>query len=149
MTLKADISPACEADIKKLCEIAESSFSDPWSEKIFMQTLSSPISEILLARTQNDDIAGYLVLSDCGDEKSVDDIAVAPDFRRMGVGKQLLLYAHQKYHDKNFLLEVRESNMPAITLYKSMGYRQVGFRKRYYHNPSEGAVLMTKYRKES
>ena len=41
-------------------------------------------------------------------------------------------------------LEVRPSNAAAIALYESAGYRQVGFRKRYYHDPEEGAVLMTR-----
>ena len=40
--------------------------------------------------------------------------------------------------------EVRESNAAAIALYESAGYRQVGFRKRYYRDPEEGAVLMTR-----
>lgn len=44
---------------------------------------------------------------------------------------------------ESVLLEVRASNEPALALYTSMGFRQVGLRKRYYSNPEEDAVLMT------
>ena len=60
------------------------------------------------------------------------------------IGRQLLDFAHRQFPAQEFWLEVRESNAPAIALYQSEGYAQAGFRKRYYHNPEEGAVLMTR-----
>ena len=39
------------------------------------------------------------------------------------------------------VLEVRESNTPAIALYERFGFQQVGFRKNYYEHPTEGAKL--------
>lgn len=54
------------------------------------------------------------------------------------------LGARGRFPESEFWLEVRESNAAAIALYESAGYRQVGFRKRYYHDPEEGAVLMTR-----
>ena len=75
---------------------------------------------------------------------NLDDIAVAPAFRRQGIGRQLLDWAHRQFPENEFWLEVRESNAAAIALYESAGYRQVGFRKRSYRDPEEGAVLMTR-----
>ncbi len=75
---------------------------------------------------------------------NLDDIAVVPAFRRQGIGRQLLDWAHRQFPENEFWLEVRESNAAAIALYESAGYRQVGFRKRYYRDPEEGAVLMTR-----
>ncbi len=79
---------------------------------------------------------------------NVDNIAVSPEYRRQGLARELLSFAHEKYEGIPFLLEVRESNAPAISLYSSLGYEQVGYRRRYYHNPDEGAVLMTRLPEE-
>ncbi len=148
MMQKADndiiILPAGLADMHTLSKIASVSFPDPWSEKLFKEAFENIYTKILLAKNISGDIMGYIVLSETGDDINVDDIAVLPEYRRMGIGKGLLKWSLQEYPDKNFLLEVRESNFPAIGLYKSMGFVQVGFRKRYYRNPDEGAVLMTK-----
>ena len=89
-------------------------------------------------------VCGYVVVSHTGDAVNLDDIAVHPNYRHRGIGRMLLQWAHQQFPEQEFWLEVRESNAVAIALYQSEGYQQVGFRKRYYHNPEEGAVLMTR-----
>lgn len=137
------IAPASITDVKKIAEIAELSFSDPWSERLFTDAFENIYTKIFLAKNGSGDIMGYIVLSETGDDINVDDIAVLPERRRMGVGKYLLKWSLNEHPGKSFLLEVRESNSPAIALYKSMGFVQTGFRKRYYHSPCEGAVLMT------
>ncbi|WP_298483363.1 ribosomal protein S18-alanine N-acetyltransferase [uncultured Ruminococcus sp.] len=126
-----------------IAEIAGLSFPDPWSETLFRQTLESENHQIWCA-VSGETVCGYLVLSRAGTEMSVDDIAVHPAFRRQGVGKLLLEWTHGQYPACDFWLEVRESNAAAMALYQSLGYTQVGFRKRYYQNPEEGAVLMTR-----
>lgn len=148
MTPKADdniiIKPAVSDDMHSLSEIAALSFTDPWSERLFKEAFESVYTKIFTANDNSGEIIGYVVLSETGDDISVDDIAVLPDFRRMGIGRSLLKYSFNEYIERNFILEVRESNLSAIDLYKSMGFEQVGFRKRYYRNPDEGAVLMTR-----
>ena len=51
----------------------------------------------------------------------LDDIAVSPAFRRQGIGRQLLDWAHGQFPESEFWLEVRESNAAAIALYESAG----------------------------
>lgn len=148
MTQKANTIPAAEKDMKRLSEIAAVCFPDPWSERIFRESFENGFTEIYIAKITDENIAGYIVLSKAGDDISVDDIAVLPEYRRCGIARALLMYADEKYSCKNFLLEVRESNSPAISLYKSLGFEQVGLRKIYYQNPREGAVLMTKTKNE-
>lgn len=80
------------------------------------------------------------------DEGYMGDLAVAPDSRRRGVGGALLaaLLGEAKARKLAFLtLEVRESNFPAIGLYKKYGFAPVGVRKNYYERPREDALLMT------
>ena len=138
---KVQIQPACLAQLKEIAAIARQSFPDPWSEQLFANAFSEPNTEIWCAM-KGDQPAGYLVLQQLGDEMSVDDLAVAPDFRRMQIGTRLLKAAQEKFSDRSFILEVREHNAAAIALYRKLGYEQVGYRKRYYLNPPEAAVLM-------
>lgn len=151
MMQKADavtISPAAYDDMKILAAIAQECFTDPWSERIFTESFESGNAEIFVSKTDTGEITGYLVLSRTGDDMSVDDIAVAPLYRRCGIAKKLLTHGHSVHKGCDFLLEVRESNIPAISLYESLGYTKEGFRKRYYTNPSEGAVLMTRHERK-
>ncbi len=143
MMQRIKLIPASEAHLPAIHEIAVCSFPDPWSEAILLQTFRSEYSIIQCAVDQ-ERICGYLVVSQAGEEHSIDEIAVRPDARRQGIAAALLQWAHHQYPSDSFWLEVRESNRAAIALYQSMGYVRSGFRKRYYQNPTEGALLMTK-----
>jgi ribosomal-protein-alanine N-acetyltransferase len=145
MMQKVEILPARAEDLPQIAAMAACSFPDPWSEALFRQTLAAPASQILAAFTETGSLAGYLVLQQAGDEQSVDEIAVVPAFRRKGIARQLLQWAHHTFPACNFILEVRQHNTAALALYQQLGYQQVGLRKRYYHHPEEDAVLMTRY----
>ena len=142
MTQKADVFPVSKDMIHDIYCIAEKCFSDPWSESLFESAFEHPDS-CFLGVPVND----MLAVQKMGDVMSVDDIAVLPDFRRLGIAKQLIEKAHEKFSEYDFILEVRESNLAAVSLYIKLGYKQVGYRKRYYSNPVEGALLMTRYNK--
>ena len=143
MQQKVEIVPAAEADLPEILSLAKAAFPDPWTEQQFRQTMCCCYSRIWCARAAGE-FCGYVAVSLAGDAVNLDDIAVAPAFRRQGIGRQLLDWAHRQFPENEFWLEVRESNAATIALYESAGYRQVGFRKRYYHDPEEGAVLMTR-----
>ncbi len=143
MMQKVKLILASQEHLGAIAEIAKLSFPDPWSEVLFQQTLAHDGNQIWCAIAM-DTVIGYLVLSQCGDAINVDDIAVHPDYRRCGIARALLEQAHENGLGSTFLLEVRESNVGAIALYQGLGYVQVGYRKRYYTRPNEGAVLMTR-----
>jgi ribosomal-protein-alanine acetyltransferase len=75
------------------------------------------------------------------DESEVLNLAVHPAFRGRGIGRQLLAAAIQAAPGTWFL-EVRESNAPALALYRSLGFHTTGRRENYYKNPSEAAIVM-------
>ena len=82
------------------------------------------------------------------DEGYIFNVAVSEDYRRRGVGYALvreLVTCGMKNSLCFITLEVRESNSAAIALYSKFGFIRVGERKNYYSDPSENAVLMTKY----
>ena len=82
------------------------------------------------------------------DEGYVTNIGVLPDHRKKGIGKALTnqLIDYSVSQKLAFLsLEVRVSNTPAINLYTSLGFKEVGKRKNFYSNPKEDALIMTRY----
>ena len=96
---------------------------------------------------QNGSVLGYLGISVILDEGYITNIAVFPEFRKKGIASKLLefLFDFAKQKELSFVsLEVRESNMPAISLYKKFGFENEGFRKNFYTNPKENAIIMTK-----
>lgn len=87
-------------------------------------------------------IAGFLVARKVADdERELLNLAVAPEFRRQGVGRDLLVGLLAEVRGAIFL-EVRESNQAARNIYKSMGFKEVGNRPAYYENPHEPAIVM-------
>lgn len=68
-------------------------------------------------------------------------------YRKKGFARLLLRELMQKSAAsgvENFTLEVRESNLPAIRLYESLGFVTEGIRKNFYRNPNENALIMWK-----
>lgn len=126
--------------LEKIC------FSDPWSEKSIASELDNPLSCWLVAEDAGT-LCGYVgsqAVLDCADMMN---LAVAPDYRRQGVGQALVDALACQLSQNNvraLLLEVRVSNTPAIALYEKMGFAQVGRRPRYYHNPREDAWILRK-----
>lgn len=128
------------ANIEKLC------FSDPWSENSISSELNSRLSYWLVA-DDNGTVAGYIGSQTVLDWSDVMNVAVAPDYRRQGIGEALLnaLMDHlTRTGVKVFSLEVRVSNAPAIALYEKLGFVQAGLRPKYYHHPREDALILRK-----
>lgn len=121
-------------------------FSVPWTHEQLMAQLSDFMHIFLAAEDENGRAVGYAGLMYVLDEGYISNVAVSPDRRREGIADMLLteLYERAKAKKLSFLtLEVRESNIPAQSLYKKHGYTGVGRRKAYYSRPKEDAVLMT------
>lgn len=112
MKQKAEIVPASEQDLAVLAELAEQCFPDPWSENVFRQTMCCCYNRIWCAKVDGK-LCGYAAVSRTGDAVNLDDIAVSPAFRRQGIGRQLLDWAHGQFPESEFWLEVRESNAAA------------------------------------
>ena len=79
------------------------------------------------------------------DEAHVCNVAVHPDFRRQGLGRRIfeaLVALAQENSMRLMTLEVRRSNLAAQSLYHACGFLDVGYRKRYYEDNREDALIM-------
>ena len=138
------------ADVPLAAEIEKLCFAHPWSEQSIESEMSSENSVFLMA-FEEDKAIGYVGLSAVLDEGYMGNLAVTEQYRRNGVGRSLMNELMRICRDKDFsfvTLEVRESNLPAVNLYISLGFERVGVRKNYYKEPTENALLLTKYFKE-
>lgn len=138
------IRPAVLADAPALVAIERRSFGDPWSEASFREALGSAWTFVLVAEVSRG-VSGYLVGRETGGAGEVLNLAVAPEFRRRGVGEALLeagLVAFRQSRVEEVFLEVRESNTSARALYARHGFRPVGQRSAYYRNPKEDALVL-------
>ena len=91
------------------------------------------------------EIAGYVVARCAADEGEILNLAVAPAFRRRGVGcalGQAILELLGSRGVAHAYLEVRASNAAARALYERLGFREVGRRTNYYRRPVEDAILL-------
>jgi ribosomal-protein-alanine N-acetyltransferase len=89
-------------------------------------------------------IAGFIVARAAGSEWEIENVAVEPDLRRSGIARQLVtavVAQARSAHATAIFLEVRESNLAARELYRSLGFVESGNRSEYYRSPSEAAVI--------
>lgn len=126
-----------------VCEIEKICFSNPWSMDDLKRQLDTETSHFLVAEIEGKTV-GYMGLQIFSGEGYVTNVAVLPDFRGQGIAQALI--AEQMKNEMEFItLEVRESNAPAINLYTKMGFENIGVRPDFYTNPTENAIIMTKY----
>ena len=131
---------ATVAELERLC------FSLPWDEDSVASELTNPLSLWLVAE-ENGVLAGYVGSQSVLGEADMMNLAVKPEFRRRGVGEELVrqLISELKAGGVSSLtLEVRASNYPAISLYDKLGFIQVGRRPGYYRSPREDALILQK-----
>lgn len=130
---------AALARLEKLC------FSRPWSMEALREELENPLAVFLVA-TEGEAVLGYAGMHCVEGECYLDNVAVFPEFRRRGVARTLIsaLEKEGKKRNGEFLsLEVRPSNLGAVVLYLSMGFREEGRRKNFYSDPPEDGLILT------
>lgn len=141
------IDRATAHDLDAIYEIEQASFTAPWSRKTLeVELVDNPFGHVYVARDADGRVPlGYICFWVVFDELRMMNLAVARAVRRRGIAGALLRHAlavGQAEGARRALLEVRASNMAALTLYAQAGFRRTGRRVKYYTNPVEDAVLM-------
>lgn len=122
-------------------------FADAWGERDIFSAICTEGAMCYSAIDDDGRVVAYVLGRLIAPEAEIYRVAVRADKRRRGIGYRLLDYAVKSERGRGLesvFLEVRESNIPARNLYSSYGFRQIGERKNYYHNPTENAVIMFK-----
>ncbi|MCQ2508663.1 MAG: ribosomal protein S18-alanine N-acetyltransferase [Dorea sp.] len=137
-----------ETDIPKVAELEKEIFSDAWTEGGIKESFEQKQARIAGAYVDGE-LKGYLIIYYVLDEAEIARIAVSEDARRLGLAGELMdwLLAFSEEHDiERILLDVRESNVAARAFYTKWGFQIDGIRKRFYTDPVESAVLMSRDR---
>lgn len=140
------IEPLTRADAARCAELEVQLFEgdDPWPASAFVSELSGRHNHYVAARAANQ-LVGYAGIARLGllrpYEYEIHTIGVDPAFQGRGIGR-LLLDALLHYADGAVYLEVRTDNTPAIALYRSAGFVEIGLRKRYYRVSGADAYTM-------
>ena len=137
-----------EEDVRQIHEIETLCFAMPWSE----ESILHDVKENVVARWLVMDDGEGRVLAYAGmwfvlDEADICNVAVHPDYRGRGYGKQIFMALEELAKENSMsmmTLEVRRSNTVAQNLYHACGFLDVGYRKRYYEDNKEDALIMFK-----
>ncbi|MGE5814279.1 MAG: ribosomal protein S18-alanine N-acetyltransferase [Acidobacteriota bacterium] len=147
--MTSSIEPAIvERDLDAIAEIAQASFTNSWTRAMFAQELATPpLSRSYVYRTAEGAVVGFCTSWLIVDELHINTIAVRPEFRGKGIGRQLLAFLLNEargHGARRAMLEVRASNTAAIALYSSFGFTTEAIRKGYYPNPPEDALVLAR-----
>lgn len=134
--------------LDQVLAIERASFPTPWSKNAFLYEIKhNEFAHYLTALTADGSVAGYAGMWIILDEAHLTNVAVHERFRRRGLGLELvqkMIVWAAALGAGRMTLEVRPSNIPARTLYASMGFEERGFRKNYYPDTGENAIIMWK-----
>lgn len=125
--------PMTEADLAEIMQIERRAYPYPWTQGILRDCIR--VGYTCWLYEVEGTIHAYGVMSVAAGEAHVLNLCVRPESQGQGLGSKMLkqLIALARRHGADtLLLEVRPSNLPAVNLYQTMGFNEVGSRKNYY-----------------
>jgi ribosomal-protein-alanine N-acetyltransferase len=132
-------------DIGRVCELERELFTMPWPETSFLYEVSGNDLSFPIVGVEDGEVVGYAIAWFVCDELHIGNIAVTGKRQGSGLGKRLLehmLIEAGKREAAFATLEVRASNVRAISLYRSHGFKGIAIRKNYYTDNKEDALIM-------
>jgi [ribosomal protein S18]-alanine N-acetyltransferase len=128
------VRPARLADAASLSALHSGAFDDGWSEADFTMWLARMEAFAILALREREAVAFGLALA-AGDDAELLTIAATASHRRNGLGREIFRALDAEAKDRSlrrWVLEVARNNLPALGLYKSEGFVEIGVRNAYY-----------------
>ena len=137
---------AGEADLDGVLEVEQETFSNPWTRDMYAWELQNrAVCHIYVARLSECPVAGFCAFWRVVDELHINNVAVRPAYRGLGLGTALMqriFEAGRTLGAHRITLEVRASNVRARQLYERLGFRHAGTRRNYYSQPVEDALIL-------
>ncbi len=138
-------------DMPEVLAIENASFEFPWTEEEFVRCLRQRNCIGMVAEC-DDRVVGFMIYEMGKTRIRVLNFATAPEYRRRGVGSQMLAKLIAKLSPQRrtrITLEVRETNLPAQLFFRANGFRAISVLRNFYEDTPEDAYLMTyRYRPE-
>lgn len=129
---------------KELSELEKSIFGqDAWTEDDLKETLCCDYAYYLVAKDGETVIGSAGLRNMCGDA-DITNVMIREDYRRQGIAEMMLRKLMEDAKEigvRNYTLEVRRSNVPAIKLYEKIGFKFEGIRPGFYEHPKEDAMI--------
>lgn len=141
------LEPMTLKDLDRVLQIESRSYQHPWSRRAFVSEVTDNDYAYYYVARLGDVIVGYVGMWIILEEAHITNIAVDPDYRRLGIGRYMLetMFDRAREHGATRMtLEVRVSNVTAQNLYKKLGFAERGIRKGYYTDTHEDAIVMWK-----
>lgn len=132
-------------DVDRVYEIENSSFFEPWSKKHLLKELTSNTLLDHYVYELDGEVVGFYIASRVLDLVEIFTIAVDENYRRRGIGEELLSHLidlGKKNKASEIWLEVSVKNTNAINLYEKFGFKKDGIRKNYYQKLGVDAYNM-------
>lgn len=139
------------SDAKEIFAIEMECFSVPWSLDSIETELLNEDKKLYYVVEDTNGVVGYAGAWLVYDEGQITNIAIRPSARRQGFGAKLtsaLIEECFKRGMHEIFLEVRISNLSALSLYRQLGFTVKGMRKNYYSEPKEDAYIMSLIKEE-
>jgi ribosomal-protein-alanine N-acetyltransferase len=141
------VRPATAADVDAVARLELDSFpGDAWTPDYLRAAVDGDLPTVRLLVVEADgEVVGHALLSVVFEIAELQRIAVASAYRRRGHARTLLdsvvALSAEEGADR-LLLEVRETNEPALAFYASAGFVEIDRRPRYYRDGTAGIVLL-------
>lgn len=138
-------APMAVRDLDQVLDIERASFPTPWTRAAFCYEIEQNKVARCTAMRARGSVVGYLCFWEIGHEIHITNLAVHPEWRRLGVARRLLAAALAEGVARGVtlaFLEVRPSNTRALALYESLGFQVIGRRNGYYFDTGEDALVM-------
>ena len=141
--MKAEIHNLQEKFLDEIDIIEKASFKSPWSKSAYAGEIYNE-SAFYKVITVNGEVVAYGGFHKIFDEAHITNIAVKESYRKQGFGTMLmdaLLEEAKKLEIVAMTLEVRVSNISAVTLYEKIGFKSAGVRPKYYGDGEDAFIM--------
>lgn len=122
----------------------KNNFTDGWNEKMLIDAFNSG-NYVCFGERKEGELVAFIGISLSVDTCDLEDVLVDSNHRRLGLAEKLINYTldyAKSQHKQKMFLEVRENNLPAITLYQKLGFKKISTRKNYYSDGINALVYL-------
>ena len=143
-----EVLPMDNSHIEAVTAIENACFAIPWTKADFIREINENKMAVYVVAMKDGTVVGYAGMWHIVNEGHITNVAVLPEHRQDHVGSRLLEALLEIAVQREMIgvtLEVRISNLAAQKLYTKYGFKPEGFRKKYYSDTGEDAIIMWKY----